>query len=122
LPKSPEEAVKAGFIEAPDEKNLYHRHKGQIGNVKYYNDKTKQEVIFDENGKVVTDVANIGTYNYFSPDGFEGALHIAVDVLPYYKWGNDKDDTTPVENRIFGPEYGLVLRHLQKIIKTFFTK
>ena len=106
LPKSPEEAEKQGFIKAPDSKAVYHRHKGQIGNVKYYKPSTKQEVIFDENGKVVTDIANIGTYNYFAPDGFEGIGHFFVDVLPYYKWGNDKNDTIPTEDRIWGPEGG----------------
>ena len=106
LPKSPEEAEKQGFVKAPDSKNIYHRHKGQMGNVKYYHSSTKQEVIFDENGKVVTDIANIGTYNYFAPDGLEGILHILVDVLPYYQGGNDKNDTIPAEDRILGPEGG----------------
>lgn len=106
LPQSQEEAEKQGFVKAPDSKNIYHRHKGQMGNVKYYHSSTKQEVIFDENGKVVTDIANIGTYNYFAPDGLEGIFHILVDVLPYYQWGNDKNDTIPAEDRILGPEGG----------------
>ena len=111
LPKSPEEAEKQGFVKAPDSKNIYHRHKGQMGNVKYYNSSTKQEIIFDENGKVVTDIANIGTYNYFAPDGLEGIWHILVDVLPYYQWGNDKNDPIPTEDRILGPEGGKWLRN-----------
>ena len=111
LPQSQEEAEKQGFVKAPDSKNIYHRHKGQMGNVKYYNSSTKQEVIFDENGKVVTDIANIGTYNYFAPDGLEGIFHILVDVLPYYQWGNDKNDPIPTEDRILGPEGGKWLRN-----------
>ena len=48
LPKSPEEAEKQGFVKAPLEQNLYHRHKGQIGNKKFYHPKTGQEVVFNE--------------------------------------------------------------------------
>ena len=36
LPQSPEEAIRRGFIRAPDSQNLYHRNKGQKDNVKYH--------------------------------------------------------------------------------------
>ena len=51
---------------------VYHRHKGQIGNVKYYTLSTKQEVIFDKNGKQITTPENIGTLNY-GPDPWQPA-------------------------------------------------
>ena len=102
LPLSPEEAIKRGFIKASNFENMYHRHKNQTDNVKYYNKKTGQEIIFDANGKVVTDVENIGTYNYYSPGNtIDNVLHIWADVLLYYIWGNDENDTTPLINRIF---------------------
>ena len=102
LPKSPEEAIKQGFVKASNFENMYHKNKNQNDNVKYYNNKTGQEIIFDANGKVVTDIENIGTYNYFSPGNAIGnVLHIFADVLPYHIWGNDENDTTPVINRIF---------------------
>lgn len=56
LPQTPEEAIKRGFIKASNFENMYHRHKNQTDNVKYYNKKTGQEIIFDANGKVVTDI------------------------------------------------------------------
>ena len=95
LPQSPEEAIKRGFIKASNFENMYHRHKNQTDNVKYYNKKTGQEVIFNDQGKIVTDIENIGTYNYFPVsekindfyDIVDSALHIIVDVIPYYKWG-----------------------------------
>ena len=109
LPKTPKEAIERGFVKASDKQNLYHRNKSQKDNVKFYNSKTGQEVIFNSKGEIVTDIANIGTYNYFSPDGPEGILHVLVDVLPYYKCGNSKNDTTSLGNRILGAENGPIL-------------
>ena len=84
---------------APNE-NWYHRGKGQIDNEKYYHKITGQEVVFDKNGKIVTDHENIGTKNYgTNPKSWE---HVKFDVIPYYIWGNSPEDTTPLFRRIFG--------------------
>ena len=109
LPQSPEEAIRRGFVRAPDSQNLYHRNKGQKDNVKYHSPETGQEVIFNGQGKIVTDVENIGTYNYFPVSesiSINNILHVVADVLPYYKWGNDEKDTTSFGNRLLGPENG----------------
>ncbi|MBQ7208986.1 MAG: hypothetical protein IJS01_14400 [Lentisphaeria bacterium] len=107
LPKNPAEAEKRGFVRAPDEQNLYHRHKGQRNNVKYHHPETGQEIIFNADGKIVTDIENIGTYNYFPPTGVaNNFLHVLFDVVPYYKWGNSEEDTTPLGSRLLGPEKG----------------
>ena len=100
LPKSPEEAIKRGFTKAAPNENWYHRGKGQIDNEKYYHKITGQEVVFDKNGKIVTDHENIGTKNYgTNPKSWE---HVKFDVIPYYIWGNSPEDTTPLFRRIFG--------------------
>ena len=100
LPQSPEEAIKRGFTKAAPNENWYHRGKGQIDNEKYYHKITGQEVVFDKNGKIVTDHENIGTKNYgTNPKSWE---HVKFDVIPYYIWGNSPDDTTPLFRRIFG--------------------
>ncbi len=125
LPPSPEEAIRRGFVRAPDSQNLYHRNKGQKDNVKYYSRKTGQEVIFNGQGKIVTDVENIGTYNYFSvsnehksiEDYKNTLLHGVVDVVPYYLWGNAQNDTTSVGNRLLGPENGPILDIYLMILK-----
>lgn len=114
LPQSPEEAMQRGFVRAPDSQNLYHRNKGQKDNVKYHSKETGQEVIFNGQGKIVTDVENIGTYNYFPPsekindifDVVDNILHMIVDVMPYYEWGNEENDTTPFLDRVAGPDLG----------------
>ena len=109
LPKSPEEAIKQGFVKAPDSQNVYHQNKGQTGNEKYLHPKTGQEVIFNTHGKIVTDPENIGTKNYgTNPISIN---HIFLDILPYYLWGNSPDDTTSFYDRVFGPYWGRKLRN-----------
>ena len=100
LPQSPEEAIKRGFTKATPNENWYHRGKGQIDNEKYYHKITGQEVVFDKNGKIVTDPENIGTRNYGPIP--KSSDHIWLDVIPYYIWGNSPDDTTPLLRRIWG--------------------
>ena len=72
LPKSPEEALKAGFARAKDSENRYHINKGEIDNVKYVHKGLGLEIIFDKNGKQVTTPENIGTLNY-GPDPWQPA-------------------------------------------------
>ena len=87
-----------GFTRASSLENMYHRNRNQKRNVKYYNKKTGQEVIFNENGTIVTDPENIGTFNYAPPADKMG--HFLADMVPYYLFGNSKDDSTPIINRI----------------------
>ena len=117
LPQTPEEAIKRGFVRAPDSQILYHRNKGQKDNVKFHSQATGQEVIFNSQGKIITDIENIGTYNYFPPSpnisstlDFMNTIvfHLIVDVLPYYKWGNGEQDTTSLKNRLFGSEKAFI--------------
>ena len=109
LPKSPEEAIKQGFVKAPLSQNLYHRNKGQTGNEKFYHPKTGQEVVFNEKGDVVTDVENIGTKNYGTdPVSLE---HLFKDVLTYYLLSNSPNDKTPFIDRVAGPEVGNQVRN-----------
>ena len=125
LPQSPEEAIRRGFVRAPDNQNLYHRNKGQKDNVKYHSPETGQEVIFNGQGKIVTDIENIGTYNYFPAsskinnieDIINTFLHMPFDVIPYYRWGNSENDTTSVGNRILGSENGPVLDLCLMVLK-----
>ncbi len=76
LPKNPKDARsldahKEGWRRASDNENWYHRNNGGKQNVKYYNIKTGQEVVYDsdeDNAKIVTSMDNIGTYNHFFPE------------------------------------------------------
>ena len=120
LPRTPREAEELGYIRAPESQNVYHHHNGQSGNVKYYHPITGQEVIFDVNGKIVTDPANIGTYNYFPPTNlYNDFFHGVFDVIPYYKWGNSPEDKTPVLDRMVGPKVATILSLCLKILEIF---
>ncbi len=59
----------------------------------------KYEVIYDENNKIVTDVRDVGTYNFASPkdDGFN---HLKKDILTWIAWGNAESDTTTIPQRM----------------------
>ena len=108
LPKNPKEAKSKeaqndGWKKATENENWYHRNNGGINNVKYYNIKTGQEVIYEsdnDDAKLVTSVDNIGTFNYYPPK--EIIAHWTYDVLPYWLWGNSKEDNTSLLNRLFG--------------------
>ena len=100
LPKSPEEALKSGFVRAKDRENRYHINKGEVDNVKYIHKGLGLEIIFNKDGKRVTTPENIGTLNY-GPEPMSPA-HWFFDVLPYWLWKNSPEDSTPLWYRMKG--------------------
>ena len=109
-PKTEDEAKATGYIKLSAWKSKYHRHpdNGDSGktngrkNKKYVSKDGKHEAVYDENGNLVTNDKNQGTYNYASPDDWFG--HFIYDMIPYFIWGNTPSDTTPFKNRIGGPD------------------
>ena len=74
---------------------------GENKNLKFIHPILGYEVVIDQNNKIVTDPLNIGTYNFYNPNGFQGldligsfGLHGALDVSPYEILGNSKYDPT----------------------------
>jgi len=56
-------------------------------NVKFVDNETGQrEMIFDGNGRLVSNPKNAGSYNYRGPHDTLG--HTLLDVLPWVIWGN----------------------------------
>ena len=47
---------------------------------------------FDCDDNLVTDPANIGTYNFFGPRYLGGIPHALTDVIPYYAFGTTPED------------------------------
>lgn len=87
----------------PDSQSVYHQH-GEAGRThrKYVStDGGHHEAVYNQDGELVTDPQNLGTYNFVGPDDAMG--HFKADVLPYWVWGNSPEDETPLLNRIFGP-------------------
>jgi hypothetical protein len=63
------------------------------------------EVVYDENGRLVTDPVNMGTNNKASPIT-NPIGHVIVDVIPYIFLGNSPDDPTKWYERIGGTYKG----------------
>jgi len=100
-PKTRAEAAKTG-VPVEDGANRYHRFgNGNEGNVKYLSQDGRREGVYSSTGKLVTDPRNMGTYNYYD---YRANLlgHFLYDMLPYIKYGNNKNDNTTVIERIFG--------------------
>ncbi|OGT94342.1 MAG: hypothetical protein A2298_00275 [Gammaproteobacteria bacterium RIFOXYB2_FULL_38_6] len=77
----------------PADKAVYHRMgKGGENNEKYISPSGHSEAIFSPDGKLVTDSANKGTFNFFSPNILWGIPHGIADVIPYFILGNTPDD------------------------------
>jgi|GEM_PF-4815849 len=72
-------------------------------NIKLVSPDGYSEGVYDWDGNLITDPRDVGTYN-FSPSGtLAGSIgHLLRDVVPYWFWGNSKDDPTPLGKRIFG--------------------
>lgn len=116
LPKTAEEAQARGWKKS--DASLYHqfdsRSKEKVaedmfrgfpeGNQKYTSGDGR-EVVYTHDGKqIVTDPKNMGTYNYVEVNNVEDVPgHLALDVIPYWLWGNSADDPTSFAARVLGP-------------------
>lgn len=72
----------------------YHRYNyGGIDgalNVKFVSADGRFEAVYNTGtGKMLTDAANMGTYNYIPGSGFGFFWHNKYDVKPFEKWGNE---------------------------------
>jgi hypothetical protein len=95
-----DEAIANNWVR--ETRDLWHRH-GEDGqyNVKYLSPDGHEEAVYDlRTGNLVTDPANMGTFNYCPPDDF---CHFTMDILPYWFRGNAPNDPTPWYNRVLGP-------------------
>jgi hypothetical protein len=99
--KDPEFEAKAAFIFSvlyyTSEINI-HQMNGASGNQVFINEEGS-EAVFDKEGNLVTDCENMGSYNY--ADGQKQPLtHFSIDILPWLRWGNCREDTTTIAQRI----------------------
>ena len=75
-----------------------HQMNGEIGNKVYVHDDGR-EAVFDSEGNLVAACENKGSFNYAHYKK-EPLAHFAVDILPWLRWGNCREDTTTREQRI----------------------
>lgn len=86
--------------------NNIHKMRGETDNVVYVN-KDGREFVYDKDGKLVTNSYNQGSYNFGSYD--EPIKKFLLDIAPWLKWGNTKDDPTSFNERLY--YYTLDLDH-----------
>ena len=101
-------ASDSGFRKLPSEKSIFHQiGRGNENNEKWTNNKGEEYVFNPSTNppKLVTNAANIGTYNYRPESDVMG--HYVSDVLPYLLWGNSESDPTTFEERIRLYEKGI---------------
>ena len=95
-------ASDSGFRKLPPEKSIFHQIGiGNENNEKWVND-NGEEYVFNPSTnppKLVTNAANIGTYNYI-PESDDDIGHYLLDILPYIHYGNSKSDPTTFEWRL----------------------
>jgi RHS repeat-associated protein len=104
-----EEVRDQGWTLMNNEESIYHRiGSGNEYNLKYVSPDGHYEAVFHLDGTLVTDPANMPTYNFSSPYEYGGAGHFFLDVVPYLLWGNSPDDpTTRFERAALWPLYRL---------------
>lgn len=77
-----------------------HQLRGQYQNKVYISPDGHSEGVYDEDGKLVKDGINDGSYNYYHPEK-EPLRHFSADIHPWILWGNSRQDPTTIEERIF---------------------
>ena len=86
------------FIFKNTPEHYQHNMRGENNSVYVHKD-GHSEVVFDQNGKMVKECMNMGSYNY--ADRMKSPfLHFFQDRLPWVIWGNCKDDPTTVTERV----------------------
>jgi RHS repeat-associated protein len=75
-----------------------HNMNGASGNVDYrgLGARKGQQAIYDKNGKLVTSPENGGSYD-FAPFS---SNHAAMDITPWFAWGNSPQDKTTQQQRV----------------------
>ena len=75
-----------------------HRMNGEVDNQVFIHD-SGAEAVYDKDGIIVKNCENMGSYNYAHYKK-EPLLHFSVDILPWLRWGNCREDSTTVEQRV----------------------
>ncbi len=77
-----------------------HQQHGAKHNKVYVHQDGHSEAVYDEDGKLVQDGVNDGSYNYFHPSK-EPLRHFTFDISPWIMLGQSGTDNTTVESRIY---------------------
>jgi RHS repeat-associated protein len=103
LPSTREEALAEGWL-GPDTDptgppSLLHQFTAAVfgSNTKYVSPDGTREAIYDEDGQLVTDQRDVGTYNFVPAGTWLGNIvHTVVDMFPWVVFGNGDSDPGPL--------------------------
>jgi len=83
--------------------NNIHKMRGESKNRIYFREEKDEygysEAVYDENGDLVTNSYNRGSFNYYL-NKTEPIKHFGYDILPWLEWGNTRDDPTCFVERL----------------------
>jgi hypothetical protein len=77
-----------------------HQQNGASANRVFVSEDGHKEAVYGEDGKLVQDGINDGSYNYYHPSE-EPLRHFSFDISPWIMWGNSREDSTTVKSRIY---------------------
>lgn len=75
-----------------------HRMNGEVGNMVFVHE-SGAEIVFDANKNRVDSCENAGSFNYAHYQR-QPLAHFTVDTLPWLLWGNCRQDSTTVSQRV----------------------
>lgn len=78
--------------------NNIHKMRDEDGNV-VYTKSTGEEAVFDQEGKLVTNDWNRGSFNYGTYD--KPIQKFELDIWPWMVWGNTVEDPTTFDERLY---------------------
>ena len=116
LPYTEEDARKSGWIKMKDSEAVLHQiGPGNEKNTKYISpDGGNREAVYKK-GMLDTSPINKGSFNFIAPTSTLGkAGHIFVDVLPYYMFGNTREDTYNYNLRFRATMKGVNMMYREK--------
>lgn len=100
-----QELIDKGYEKEPSSSDKFHQN-NQINNEsnrKYViGDWFSSEIVYYSDGTINTTPEDMGTFNVYSGDNtfLNITVHGLCDVAPYMIWGNSKDDSTTLVDRI----------------------
>lgn len=97
--KIPQEKLIAIYVTLKNTPEQYsHQMNGEVDNQIHYHP-VGYEVVTDKNDKVIEEGPNRGSYNFYN--FYENPLkHYLLDIEPWIRLGNYKEDPTTIEQRI----------------------
>lgn len=99
LPESYAGAQDEGWVQYPDDKNIYHEWDGEQ-TIKMLSPDGHREAIYNQQtGALTTNPRNRGTYNRFDPST-RPVSHVLGDTVLYFQYGTGSDDPTGKLERV----------------------